>query len=110
MASEWRITLDITRDANREAQKLALQYRSRQEAMLDGEMIEDKLNKLVTFIGSLKRTPEGAAEIRCRIKLFGECRRSLSDPTAGFYAKLRHWLDRTIPCQKHLSPSNAKIS
>ena len=86
--------MDITRKANREAQEATLQFRSRQEALLDEELVDDKLTQLLAFVRQLERTPEGAAEIQHRIKLFGECKRSDGETSADFYAKLRHWLDR----------------
>ena len=92
--------MDITRKANREAQEATLQYRSRQEALLGDELTEDKLTQLLAFIGKLERNPEGADEIQRRLNLFGECKRSEGDPSAEFYAKLRHWLDRDIPQTK----------
>ena len=92
--------MDITRKAHREAQEATLQYRSRQEALLDEELIEDKLKQLLEFVGGLKQTPEGAAEIQRRVKLFGECERSEGEKSAEFYSKLRHWLDRSLPRTK----------
>ena len=92
--------MDITRKANREAQEATLQYRSRQEALLDEELIEDKLKQLLEFVGGLKQTPEGAAEIQRRVKLFGECQRSEGETSGEFYAKLRRWLDRDNPRTK----------
>lgn len=97
--------MDITRRANREAQAITLQYRRWQEALLDDELIEDKLTQLLAFIGNLERTSEGATEIQRRVKLFGECKRSEGDTSAEFYAKLRHWLDRENPRTK--SPRHA---
>ena len=97
--------MDITRKAHREAQEATLQYRSRQEAMLEEELIEEKLKQLLEFVGGLKQTPEGAAEIQRRVKLFGECQRSDGETSGEFYAKLRHWLDRDKPRTK--SPRHA---
>jgi hypothetical protein len=88
--------MNITRKAHREAQEATLQYRSRQEALLDDDQTEDKLTQLLAFIGKLERMPEGAAEIQRRVKSFGKCERSSSETAADFYAKLRHWLDRDI--------------
>jgi hypothetical protein len=99
--------MDITRKANREAQEATLQYRSRQEALLDDELIDDKLAQLLAFIGNLRRTPEGAAEIRRQVASFGECKRSDGETSAEFYAKLRHWLDRDKPRTK--SPRHAAM-
>jgi hypothetical protein len=45
--------MDITRKAHREAQELILQYKSRQEALLGEELIEDKLAQLLEFVGKL---------------------------------------------------------
>jgi hypothetical protein len=92
--------MDMTRKAHREAQEATLQYRTRQEALLDEELFEDKLKKLLEFVGGLKKTPEGAEEIQRRVKLFGECQRSEGETSAAFYAKLRHWLDRSMPKTK----------
>jgi hypothetical protein len=106
--------MDITRKANREAQELILQYNSRQEALLDEELAEDKLTQLLAFIGHLKRSPEGATEIRHRVTLFGKCKRGDGATSAEFYAKLRHWLDRDTsrtkspvhaPRQTHRGPT-----
>ena len=46
---------------------------SRQETLLVEELNADKLKRLLTFISHLERTPDGAAELRRRTKLFGEC-------------------------------------
>jgi hypothetical protein len=97
--------MDITRKANREAQEATLQYLSRQEAMLDDELIEDKLKQLLEFVEELKRTPEGAAEIQRRVKSFGACKRGEGETSTEFYVKLRHWLDRDMPRTK--SPLHA---
>jgi hypothetical protein len=94
--------MDITRKSHREAQAQTLEHRVRQEAMIDDELIEHKLAQLLMFFGQLERTPIGAAEIQRRIKLFGECQRSERETSAEFYAKLRHWLDRSIPRTKSL--------
>ena len=53
-----RISIDITRKANREAQDATLQYKSRQEALLNEELAKDKLTQLLTFLGHLERTSE----------------------------------------------------
>ena len=92
--------MDMTRKGNREVQEALLQYESRREAMLDDELIEDKLTQLLAFIDQLKGNPEGTADIQRRVKLFGECERSEGETSAEFYSKLRHWLDRDIPQTK----------
>jgi hypothetical protein len=86
--------MDITRKAIREGQELTLQFRSRQEALLGEELIEDKLAQLLEFVGKLEQTPDGAAEIQRRVKLFGKCKRREGETSTEFYPKLRHWLDR----------------
>ena len=97
--------MDISRKANREANEITLQYKSRREHMLDEELAEDNLTQLLVFISQLDQTPSGAAELQRRRKLFGECKR-IEDETSGqFYARLRHWLDRDIPQTK--SPLHA---
>jgi hypothetical protein len=92
--------MDITRKARREAQEANLRYINRQQALPDWERVEDKLAQLLTFIADLKPTPEGAAEIRLRVKLFGDCKRRKGETSAEFYPKLRHWLDRDMPRTK----------
>ena len=72
----------------------------RHEAMLDDELIENKLTQLLEFVAQLKRTSEGAAEIKRRGKLFGACKRREGETSAEFYAKLRCWLDRDSPQTK----------
>lgn len=88
--------MDITRKAHRQAQAETLECRTRQEALLDDELVEDKLSHLLMFVGKLEQNPEGAAEIQSRVKLFGACQRSKCETSAEFYAKLRHWLDRNM--------------
>ena len=89
--------MDIARKANRVAQEATLfNIKNRQEALLDDELIEDKLTHLLAFIGKLERMPEGAAEIQRRVKSFGKCKRSSGDTATEFYGRLRHWLDRDI--------------
>ena len=92
--------MDITRKANQEAQEAILRNESRHEAMLDDELIEDKLTQLLTFVAQLKRTSIGTAEIKRRVKLFGACKRVEGETSAEFYAKLRRWLDRDMASKK----------
>jgi nucleotidyltransferase/DNA polymerase involved in DNA repair len=92
--------MDRSRKENREDHETTFQYKSRQEALLDEELMEDKLTQLLAFMGQLERTPEGAAEIQRRVKLFGKCKRSDGEKSAEFYAKLHHWLHRDIPQTK----------
>ena len=69
------------------------------------ELNEDKLKQLLTFIGQLERTPPGAAELQRRIKLFGQCKRGENETSGQFCARLRQWLDRSLPKTK--SPLHA---
>ena len=100
-----RSSMDRSRKADREGNEITLQYKSRQEILLDEELTEDNLAELLVFISQLDQTSSGAAELQRRRKLFGECKR-IEDETSGqFYARLRHWLDRDIPQTK--SPLHA---
>lgn len=97
--------MDTSRKANREDDEITLQYKSRQEALLDEELVEEKLAELHASIEQLKQTPVEAAELQRRIKLFGECKRNEGETSGQFYARLSHWLDRDIPQTK--SPLHA---
>ncbi len=92
--------MDRSRKENREGRERTFQYKSRQEALLDAELTEDKLAQLLAFVGELKHTPEGNVELQRRGKLFGECHRSEGETSTDFYAKLRHWMHRGIPQTK----------
>ena len=92
--------MDRSRTANRKGHENHFQHESRQDALLDDKLTEDKLTRLLAFLGQLKRTPEGTAEVQHRIKLFGECKRGDGETSAEFYAKLRHWLDRDMSGNK----------
>ena len=97
--------MDNSRKANREANEITLQYKSRQETLLEEELAEDKLTQLLASISQLDQTPPGAAELQRRRKLFGECKRIEGETSGQFYARLRHWLDRDISQTK--SPLHA---
>jgi hypothetical protein len=92
--------MDRSRKENREGHEKTFQYKSRQEGLLDDELIEDKLTQLLAFIGELEQTPEGTAQLQRQVKLFGECKRGAGETSAEFYAKLHHWLHRDIPQTK----------
>jgi hypothetical protein len=92
--------MDKSRKANRENNEVTLQYRSRQETLLQEELSEDKLIQLVECIHQLEQTPAGAAELQRRRKLFGDCQRIEGETSGQFYARLHHWLDREIPQTK----------
>lgn len=92
--------MDRSRKANREGNEVTLQHKSRKEALLIEELVEEKLAQLLASIEQLKQTPEGMAELERRVKVFGECKR-IDDETPGqFYDKLRRWLERDIPQTK----------
>ena len=97
--------MDKSRKANREDNEITLQYKSRQEALLEEELSEGKLTQLLVFISQLDQTPTGAAELQRRRKLFGECKRIEGETSGQFYARLHHWLEREIPQTK--SPLHA---
>ena len=97
--------MDSSRKASREDNETTLKYKSRQETLLDEELIEDKLTQLLMSISQLDQTPPGADELQRRAKLFGECKRIEGETSGQFYARLRHWLDRDIPQTK--SPLHA---
>lgn len=92
--------MDTSRKANREEHEITLQYKSRQETVLDEKLVEENLAQLLTSIEQLKQTPPGAAELERRSKLFGECQRVEGESAGQFYARLRHWLGRDMPQTK----------
>jgi hypothetical protein len=87
--------MNPNRRMQREAVEATLQFRSRQATLSAEDLVEEKLSHLQMFIGHLKRTPHGGAEIERRIERFGDCRRIEGETSGHFYGKLRHWLDRT---------------
>jgi len=97
--------MDSSRKANREGNEKTLQYKSRQETVLDEELAEDKLTELLASISQLDQTHPGADELQRRTKLFGVCKRIEGETSSQFCARLRHWLDRDIPQTK--SPLHA---
>lgn len=92
--------MDRSRKANRDDHEQTFQYQSRQQILLAEELAEDKLTQLLAFINQLEQSPLGAAELRRRAKLFGECQRSADESSTEFFAKLQHWLEREIPQTK----------
>lgn len=92
--------MDRSRKASREGNEATFQYKSRHEALLDEELIEDKLTQLLAFIAELAQDPAGSAQLKRRAKLFGECNRGADESSAEFYARLHHWLERDIPQTK----------
>jgi hypothetical protein len=100
-----RSSMDHSRKANREANEKTLQYKTRQDTLLEEERCEEKLTQLLVLISQLDQTPLGAAAIQRRKKLFGECKRIEGEAPGQFYARLRHWLDRDMSQTK--SPLHA---
>jgi CRISPR/Cas system-associated endonuclease Cas1 len=92
--------MDRSRKATREGNEVTLQHKSRKEALLIEELVEEKLAQLQASIEQLKQTPEGIAELQRRIKAFNECKRIEGESSGQYYHKLRHWLDREIPQTK----------
>lgn len=92
--------MDPSRKANREDTETTLQYQSPQDAMLVAELNEENLAQLLASIGELEQTLVGAADLKRRSKIFGECQRIESETLGQFYARLRHWLDRELPQTK----------
>ena len=97
--------MDQSRKANREDDEITLQYKTRQETLLEEELSEDKLTQLLASIGQLDQTPAGAAELRRRRELFSECKRIEGETSGQFYSRLQHWFDREMPQTK--SPLHA---
>ena len=97
--------MDRSRKADREGDEITLQYKSRQEILLDEELAEDNLTQLLAIISQLDQSPSGAAELQRRTKLFGECNRIEGETLGQYYGRLRYWLDRDIPQTK--SPLHA---
>ena len=58
--------MDKSRKANRDDNEITLQYKSRQETLLEEELGEDKLKELLEFISQIDQTPTGAAELQRR--------------------------------------------
>ena len=92
--------MDRTRKANREDHEVTLQYRTKNEALDEAELIEEKLTQLQATVAQLEQTPQGMAELQRRIKLFGECKRLADETSAQFCDKLRVWLERELPQTK----------
>src|SRR3954468_1700571 len=96
--------MDRTRKANREDHEATLQYRTKNEALDEAELIEEKLTQLQATVAQLEQTPQGIAELQRRIKLFGEGTRLPDETSAQFYDKLRVWLERELPQKSPLHP------
>lgn len=89
--------MDPSRKANREDMETTLQYQSPQDAQLVEELNEHNLSLLLARISTLEQSPNEAAELKRRIKLFGECPRIDGESSGQFHARLRLWLERELP-------------
>jgi len=89
--------MDRTRKANREDHEATLQYRTKNEALDEAELIEEKLTQLQATVAQLEQTPQGISELQRRIRLFGECKPLADETSLQFYDKLRVWLERELP-------------
>ena len=92
--------MDRTRKANREDHEATLQYRTKNEALDEAELIEEKLAQLQVKVAQLEQTPEGVAELQSRTTLYGESKRLAAETSARFCDKLRVWLERDLPQTK----------
>ncbi len=92
--------MDRSRKANRKVNEVTLHHRSANDASRIEELAEERLRQLLAERERLKKTSSGLAQLRRRSKAFGECRRLDEEPTAQFYDRLRHWLERPIPPTK----------
>lgn len=92
--------MDRTRKANREDHEATLQYRTKNEALDEAELIEEKLAQLQSKVAQLEQTPEGIAELQRRTTLYGECKRLADETSSQFCDKLRVWLEREFPQTK----------
>jgi hypothetical protein len=92
--------MDRTRKANREDDEATLQYRTKNEALDEAELIEDRLTRLQAKLAQLEETPEGRVELQRRTTLYGECERLADDTSAQFCDKMRVWLERDLPLTK----------
>ncbi len=89
------------RKIKREDLEATLRFRSRQETLSAEDLIEERLTHLQIFIGQLKRTPHGLAEIEGRTKRFGDCERIEGETADHFYGKLAPLAGQVVmPCPK----------
>src|SRR4051794_27057253 len=89
-------SMDRTRKANREEHEATLQYRTKNEALDEAELIEEKLTQLLARVAQLEQTSEGITELQRRTTLHGECERLADETSAQFCDKLRVWLERDL--------------
>ena len=79
--------MDKSRKANREDNEITLQYKTRQETLLEEELGEDTLTQLLEFISQTEQTPAGAAELRRR-RTLRACNRSEGETAGQFHVRL----------------------
>ena len=92
--------MDRTRKANRDDHEITLQYKTKNEALDEAELIEEKLAQLQVKVAQLEQSPEGIAELQRRTTLYGDCKRLADETSAQFCDKLRIWLERDLPQTK----------
>ena len=80
-----------TKDQDLEA---VLQGRIRHKDLPADEQIKEKLGHLQAFLGQLRRTNEGQADLRRRAQLFGDCQPLARESDSHYYGRLRCWLDK----------------
>jgi len=105
LGGEKSSIMDASRKANREDNEITLQYQSQQDPLLVDELTENKLRQSMVFMSWLEQTPPGAAEIKRRNTLFGECKRIGGETSKHFDVRQCRWLERNMP--KIKSPLNA---
>jgi hypothetical protein len=89
--------MDRTRKATREGNEVTLQHKSREDASLTDEWVEECLANLQTLIEQQKQTPTGDAEFKERINALGECTRIEGETSFDFHNRLHRWHTREIP-------------
>lgn len=92
--------MDRTRKAKREGNEVTLQHKSKKDASLIEEQVEEKLTRLQAAIERMKQSPVETLVLERRVKAFGVCERIEGETSSQFHDKLRHWLDRAIPQTK----------
>ena len=92
--------MDRSRKATRVGNEATLQHKSRKQAELIEELVEEKLAELQASLEQLQQTPAGRAELKRRAKALGECQRIEGETSTQFFAKLRHWLASELPPAK----------
>lgn len=98
--------MDRNRKAGREGDEITFRYRSRNEDLLDEELIEGRMTQLVAVIAEMQHAAVGSVRLERRSRWCGACERVADDSTVEFYAKLRPWIESDLPRSK--LPASAK--